>query len=127
MNTNEEKIKEKLFISGLNAFNNQDYYDAHEFWEDLWSDYILKDSKFIQGLIQLAVGYFHISNSNKNGAIGLLTKSLNKFDLYSPEHRGVDVVYILNAINKSLIDLNNIKNISDFNWLLVPTLRIYNE
>ena len=127
MNTNEEKIKEKLFISGLNAFNNQDYYDAHEFWEDLWSDYILKDSKFIQGLIQLAVGYFHISNSNKNGAIGLLTKSLNKFDLYLPKHRGVDVVYIVNAINKSLIDLNNIKNISDFNWLLVPTLRIYNE
>ena len=127
MNTNEQKIKEKLFTDGVNAFNNKDYYDAHEFWEDLWSDYILKDSKFIQGLIQLSVGYFHISNFNINGATGLLTKSLNKFELYPEKHRGIDVVYILNAINQSLENLNKIGDIKDFNWALVPRIRIFNE
>ena len=66
MNVKEDKIKNKLFYNGLNAFNDKDYYDAHEYWEDLWSDYILKDAKFVQGLIQLSVGYFHISNYNFN-------------------------------------------------------------
>ena len=127
MNIEENKIKNKLFKNGLSAFNTKDYYDAHEHWEDLWSDYILEDAKFVQGLIQLAVGYFHISNYNKNGAIGLLTKSFNKFELYSEKHRGIDVVYIMNAINKSLDNLNIIEDIKDFNWSLAPFIKVCDE
>ena len=32
MNVKEDKIKNKLFYNGLNAFNDKDYYDAHEYW-----------------------------------------------------------------------------------------------
>ena len=71
MNLEEQKIKQELFISGLNAFNANKFYDAHEYWEDLWSDYRLKDPKFIQALIQLSVGYFHISNLNINEFVRL--------------------------------------------------------
>jgi len=127
MNIREDESKEKLFVDGLNAFNNGKFYDAHEFWEDLWSDYILVDAKFIQALIQLSVGYFHISNFNKNGAIGLLTKSINKFELYPSRHRQINVKLILDSIGKSLLDLNNIKKIEDFNWNLVPEIKISNE
>ena len=127
MNVKEDKIKNKLFYNGLNAFNDKDYYDAHEYWEDLSSDYILKDAKFIQGLIQLAVGYFHISNYNKNGAVGLLTKSFNKFELYSQKHRGIDVEYVMNAIVKSLENLNKIEDVKDFDWALAPFIKVCDE
>ena len=66
MSIKENKIKEKLFNDGLKAFDSHEFYDANEYWEDLWSDYRLSDAKFIQGLIQLSVGYFHISNLNRN-------------------------------------------------------------
>jgi predicted metal-dependent hydrolase len=43
--------EDELFNKGIIAFNNRQYYDAHEFWEDLWLNYKLEDAKFVQGLI----------------------------------------------------------------------------
>ena len=120
----EEKIKEELFLKGLDSFNKHSFYDAHEYWEDLWSDYRLKDAKFIQGLIQLSVGYFHISNLNINGARGLLNKCLLKFEFFRPKQRGVDVENIIISVKKSLQNLDDINNISDFDWSIVPKITI---
>tara|TARA_B100002052_G_C15686812_1_gene508775 strand:- start:422 stop:799 length:378 start_codon:yes stop_codon:yes gene_type:complete len=74
----DSSIKEDLFIKGIVAFNNQDFYGAHEYWEEIWSDYKLSDPDIIQGMIQFSVGYFHFSNSNPKGAVGLLSKSIKK-------------------------------------------------
>ena len=121
---NEDKIKSKLFLDGLNAFNASSFYDAHEYWEDLWSDYKLKDAKFIQALIQLSVGYFHITNNNKNGANGLFKKCIPKFELYKPKARGIDINNILGCIHLSLLNLNDIDDLKKFNWSLVPKLEV---
>ena len=120
----EEKIKEELFLNGLDSFNKHSFYDAHEYWEDLWSDYRLKDAKFIQGLIQLSVGYFHITNLNINGARGLLNKCLPKFELYRPSQRGIDIESIISFVKRSLDNLDEIDNISDFDWSIVPKINI---
>jgi len=122
MNINDEQIKEELFKKGLDSFKEHQFYDAHEHWEDLWSDYRLADAKFIQGLIQLAVGYFHISNDNKNGAQGLLNKCVPKLIEYRPKYRGIDIENILVAINDALEFLSKSDNMRDFDWKLVPTL-----
>ena len=68
----------KLFKKGILFFNKKEFYNAHEKWEELWTEYKLKDPKFIQGMIQFSVGYFHFSNSNPKGAVGLLSKSIKK-------------------------------------------------
>ena len=65
-----------LFLLGVDAYNSKSFYNAHEYWEDLWSDYKISDADFVQGMIQLTVAYFHITNSNKKGAISLFNKSL---------------------------------------------------
>ena len=122
MNIEDEKIKDYLFNKGVDAFINHQFYDAHEHWEDLWSDYRLVDAIFIQGLIQLAVGYFHVSNNNKNGAISLLKKCKSKFDGYQPIYRGLDVDGIFKGIENSLSLLSEIKNMNDFDWNLVPKI-----
>ena len=127
MNVEENKIKEELFFKGIKSFNQSDYYDAHEYWEDLWSDYRLEDAKFIQALIQLSVGYFHITNQNKNGAIGLLKKCKPKFEQYLPSTRGLDVKKILMAVNESLKFLDEITDMEEFNWSIVPKLKVEHE
>ena len=121
MNINEDRIKEKLFKNGLESFQKHEFYDAHEYWEDLWSDYRLEDAKFIQGLIQLAVGYFHISNNNKNGALGLFNKCIPKLKPYQPEYRGINIIQVLVSVHKSLEFLST-NDIKKFNWHLVPNL-----
>ena len=127
MSLDENKIKRELFEKGLKAYNEREIYDAHEYWEDLWSDYVLPDAKFIQALIQLSVGYFHITNSNINGANGLLKKCVPKFEMYLPTKRGIDVGEILAQVNASLENLKLIDNISDFDWDLVKKIKINNE
>ena len=39
-------IEDKLFQKGIDAFNDKCFYDAHEYWEELWLDYKLTDAKF---------------------------------------------------------------------------------
>ena len=127
MSLDENKIKRELFEKGLKAYNEREFYDAHEYWEDLWSDYVLPDAKFIQALIQLSVGYFHITNNNRNGANGLLKKCVPKFKMYLPIKRGIDVGAILDQVSASLENLKSIDNICDFNWDLVKKININNE
>ena len=122
VNIEENKMKNKLFSRGLKAFNNKKYYDAHEYWEDLWTDYRLEDAEFIQGLIQLSVGYFHITNLNINGAKGLFGKCLPKLKLYREGCRGVNVNLLIDAVDETLKNLNSIDDIEDFNWKLAPII-----
>ena len=123
MSIDENKIKEELFNKGLDAFEDHNFYDAHEHWEDLWSDFRLKDAKFIQALIQLSVGYFHITNLNINGARGLLNKCKPKFELYLPESRGINVLNVLSCVDNSLNHLEKNTDLKEFDWNLVPKLK----
>ena len=88
---NEEEQKNILFQEGLSHYRSKDYFEAHESWEDLWSDYYLEDRKFVQGLIQLAVSFVHLENGNMNGARSLLKKSTKKFIGFLPNHRNINV------------------------------------
>ena len=122
-----EKAK-KLFYRGVYYFNIKDYYEAHEYFEEMWTDYKLEDRLFIQALIQLSVAYFHISNSNKNGALGLFKKSLNKLNKYLDTSQLVininDVIKSAKISYKSVIEIDDINS---FDWGLAPTLEIKNE
>tara|TARA_B100000401_G_scaffold408978_1_gene326140 strand:- start:335 stop:706 length:372 start_codon:yes stop_codon:yes gene_type:complete len=118
----EEIKKNDLYNSGLNSFKNKQFYEAHEFWEELWIDYKLTDPKFIQGLIQLSVAYFHITNLNKKGAISLFKKCSVKLKLFAPCHREINVSNILKKIQMSQDLLLRIDDIKEFDWSLVPKL-----
>ena len=122
------KEAKKLFYRGVYYFNIKDYYEAHEYFEEIWTDYKLEDRLFIQALIQLSVAYFHISNSNKNGALGLFKKSLNKLNKYLDTSQLVininDVIKSAEISYKSVIEIDDINS---FDLSLAPTLEIKNE
>ena len=113
-----------LFRQGVAAFNGGDFFDAHEYWEDLWRDYHLPDKTFVQGLIQLAVGCFHLTNDNLNGARGLLTKCLPKLEPYQPAQRGLDVTALVNFVKHSQEQVNTIQACADFDWSHRPHLTL---
>ena len=114
--------QESLFKKGVNSFNSQKYYDAHEFWEKLWSDYPLKDALFIQGLIQASVAYFHITNFNLKGSRSLFNKSLPKLKKFPFNHRSFDLRAFITGLEKSSDQVSVIEKTKDFNWDLVPRI-----
>ena len=119
MNT---KVKE-LFIKGIESFNQKEYYDAHEYFEEMWINYKLEDKIFIQALLQLSVAYFHISNSNKNGALGLFKKSISKLDRYLDTYQDIiNINSVIKSAHESYANVIKNKNIDEFDWTLVPIL-----
>ncbi|HIA94135.1 MAG TPA: DUF309 domain-containing protein [Candidatus Marinimicrobia bacterium] len=121
---NEDAKKENLFREGMKQYKAMDYFEAHEAWEDLWSDYYLEDRKFVQGLIQLAVSFVHIGNGNMNGAKNLLRKCKEKFQEFSGVHRGINVSVLLNQIEMVRLTYDGLNDPSDFDWDVVPTLEL---
>lgn len=63
------------YLSGILFFNSQDFFEAHEVWEDLWAESHGDERRFYQGLIQAAVGLFHFSGGNLGGAVKLYRSS----------------------------------------------------
>ena len=77
-----DRVSFDLFDLGLKSFQSKQYFEAHNLWEELWSDYRLPDRVFIQGLIQLAVAIVHLENNNLNGARSMTKKALAKINKY---------------------------------------------
>ncbi|MBT4785214.1 MAG: DUF309 domain-containing protein [Candidatus Marinimicrobia bacterium] len=114
-----------LFEKGLNEYEKGDYFEAHEAWEDLWSDYNFPDRKFIQGLIQLSVSFVHLSNGNMIGARNLLKKCQQKFSDYKGIHRQININELKFAIEAVSLTYDNIEESSEFDWDLVPVLKVF--
>ena len=124
---NKMKKEDVLFNKGIEAFNNRKFYDAHEYWEELWLDYKLNDAQFIQGLIQLAVSYFHFFNQNLNGARSMLKKCLKKIDQVEVA-RGINVIELKSQIcNVQKYFFNTIDNTNDITNSYIIILKVIHE
>jgi len=119
----EEKKKEELFFAGLLAYEEKDFFEAHEMWEELWSEYYLDDKTFIQGLIQLAVSFVHLGNGNLKGAKSLLKKSTDKFSSFSGVHRGINIDNLKQQIVEIKNEYEQLLTVEGFDWTHIPDLR----
>ncbi len=70
----------KLFVDGVQYFNEKDFFECHEVLEEMWRHARGEKSRFYQGLIQAAVCLYHWSNGNFDGARRLAQTALEKLD-----------------------------------------------
>jgi uncharacterized protein len=80
---------EKLFREGLSLFNTAQFFEAHEVLEDVWRAAPEPDRKFLQGLIQIAVGLHHHSTGNVVGCQSLLKRGLGNLARYPDLYFGL--------------------------------------
>ena len=120
----DSNIEEIIFLKGIDSFNNKSFYDAHESWELLWTEYALQDALFIQGLIQLSVAFFHITNLNLIGSKNLFNKCLPKLKKFPSNHRGLNLSDIIDGAEESLKMVSSIDKVSQFDWELAPKIVI---
>lgn len=48
-----------MFRQGIEQFNRERYFEAHESWEEIWRSTSPEPRDLFQGLIQVAVGLYH--------------------------------------------------------------------
>jgi predicted metal-dependent hydrolase len=79
------------FAKGVSEFNAGLFYECHDTLEDLWSGVRGPSRDFFQGLIQVAVGLYHLGNGNRAGARSLLDRAAKRLRRYPDAYAGVDL------------------------------------
>ena len=88
------------FAQGIEEFNQQQFYACHDTLEAIWVDAAETDKRFYQGILQVAVGCYHLSNDNLRGAIILLGEAVRRLCDYQPDYAGINVEQLLQqAVN----------------------------
>ena len=90
------------FKQGIKEFNQQQFYACHDTLEAIWVDAEEADKRFYQGILQVAVGCYHLSNDNLRGAIILLGEAVRRLCDYQPDYEGVNVELLLKQASKLL-------------------------
>jgi predicted metal-dependent hydrolase len=83
------------FWQGVEQFNQQDFYACHDTLEALWMEAREPEKKFYQGVLQIAVSLYHLSNHNWQGAAILLGEGMNRLRNYQPIYFEIDVEHLI--------------------------------
>lgn len=90
----EEDLPE-AFWQGVEQFNQRQFYACHDTLEALWIEAVEPDKKFYQGILQIAVGIYHLGNHNWRGAVILMGEGINRLRSYPPVYGGIDIEQFL--------------------------------
>ena len=93
-------MDEAGFHRGLELFNRGEFFDAHEVLEDVWRAAPAGEKKFLQGLIQVAVGLHHYSRGNVHGARSVLARANRNLSTYPARHAGIELAGLRVQVEK---------------------------
>jgi predicted metal-dependent hydrolase len=88
MNSRE---KDEKFQRGVLHFNAQEFFEAHEVWEEIWLVECEPEKTFLQGIIQIAAAFHHYCRDNSDGAESLLAAGIVKLLRFPADHRGLAI------------------------------------
>ena len=122
------------FWHGIEQFNAGEFYACHDILEAIWIDSLEPDKTFYQGILQIAVGLYHLGNCNRRGAMILLGEGSNRLRRYLPTYGGINVeklltqsVDLLTIIQQeSLETLANTELVENQIWLL-PSISLSHD
>ncbi|HET7182688.1 MAG TPA: DUF309 domain-containing protein [Candidatus Limnocylindrales bacterium] len=97
--------RRRAFEAGLEAYANDDFFEAHELWEPAWMGTPdLAERELIQGLIKLAAAFVHQARGNPAGVEKNLRGARARIaagDSAGPA-LGIDAAALLAAIDRWL-------------------------
>ena len=110
------------FWQGVTEFNQQEFYACHDTLEALWMEASEPQKKFYQGVLQIAVGLYHLSQKNWKGAVILMGEGLGRLDYYQPDYSGINVEQFMDETSQLLKALQNAgaENVEMFLSLMQP-------
>ena len=90
------------FKQGLEEFNRGEFFECHETLESVWNRQTGPEREFTQGIIQIAVAYYHILRDNEVGALKLWKRGLERILKFQPVCLGVEVQPLAEAVERAI-------------------------
>lgn len=122
------------FWQGVEQFNSGQFYACHDTLEALWIEASEPEKSFYQGILQIAVALYHLSNRNWRGAVILLGEGSNRLRRYPSTYSCIDVdellyqsAALLSALQKAGAEKIAAGDFSQDETLTLPKILLVNE
>ena len=102
-----------LLVRGIELFNCMEFFECHEVLEELWNQQSLPEKEFTQGLIQIAVGFYHLRRDNFEGANKLLARGTTRVGKFPPNYLGFDLAMFLTDVETVMKKSNRQQAVSE--------------
>ncbi|MEY2984265.1 MAG: hypothetical protein RLZZ568_882 [Cyanobacteriota bacterium] len=102
---------------GLEQFNQQNFYACHDTLEAVWLQCDPGEKNFYQGILQIAVAHYHLSNHNWQGGVTLLGEGIRRLTPFRPTHQRVNIERLLQDSSSLLTALQRIPPSELSQWL----------
>jgi len=84
------------FWLGVEQFNAGQFYACHDTLEALWIEATEPEKTLYQGILQVAVGLYHLENGNLRGAMILLGEGTNRLRRFPDDNNyGINLRQLL--------------------------------
>jgi predicted metal-dependent hydrolase len=113
-------------LKGIEEFNQGLFFECHETLEDAWNAEAGLVRMLYQGILQLAVGYLHITRKNWRGAVKVLERGIPKVAHFHPVCQGIDVAEAVaqaQAVRAELVRLGP-ERIEEFDTTAFPKIQV---
>ncbi len=110
---------------GIRLFNQQEFWEAHEAWEQVWRKYPDSWRLFLQGLIQLAAGLHQLRRGIYHGTVKHLRNARWKLNLFPDRFLRMDVLALKNELEEILraVERAGKENLQQREWQNLPQIR----
>ena len=119
-------IERAVLLEATRLFNGKLYFECHDWLEEVWSGTRGEDRDFLQALIHLSVGLYHLSNGNHQGASSLLRRAVSGLRRFEPRRDGLEVEPLLSRAERCLEKTNRALSGEAIEWEVedIPLMRL---
>ncbi len=113
-------------LVGVEEFNRGDFFRCHETLEALWLAERDPIRFLYQGILQIAVGFYHLSRHNYTGADNLLRRGMGRLKPFAPRCQGVNVQRLLDDAARCHRVLTGLgpEGVKSFDLSMLPTIEV---
>lgn len=117
----------KSLEEGLTLFNCGKFFEAHEIWEKEWLDSEGDERHLLQGLIQVAAGFYKLQIGMPSGTFKLLEKGAKHLRAIPQDMYGMDLASILTAVDEWILIAKTMINEfrTNFDINKIPKLKMH--
>jgi hypothetical protein len=109
-------------VQGIEEFNRGEFFEQHETLEAAWIEEEDPVRYLYQGILQVGVGFYHLSRGNSYGARRLWLRGITLLESFRPSCMYVDVERLIDETRRCVEELDRIgiTGSAEFDQTLIP-------
>ena len=109
----EPLLNDSRYHCAVDLFNRQQWYAAHDAFEELWHEADGTSRPLLQCNIQISVAEYHLECGNLRGSTLLMAEGLNHLDSADPDDVDFNIIDLKSAVARRLSALQSGSSIAD--------------